>query len=217
LAFLCLAHHSQYDTKASQHKNFTEAEVKHWRGELYRALAQLTPPALSNLLQKPRATGADERRKRDLEAVKTALRTIHWPTLDNHIRELPLLVFDPIFHFWEGFNGVVSGSLFHIYDSSLASEIRRLHRQWAVTVSLGIHYMPKGNGSYIFANPGHRPFTNEQERDWERIRKAALALTDSKQRLLDHIRRGFQEVDIERLSNDAWRDYLAFQNRFSPR
>jgi hypothetical protein len=149
------------------------------------------------------------------ETIKTVLRTIHWPTLDNHIQELPLLVFDPIFHFWEGFNGVVTSSLFHIYDPVLASEIQRLHRQWGVTVSFGIHYMPKGNGSYIFVNPGHRPLTSEQERDWERIQKAALALTDVKKKLLDHIRRAFEEVDIERLSNEAWSEYLAFQNRFS--
>ncbi len=187
LAFLCLVHHTTYDSKASQHKNFTVAEVKHWREELYRALAQLSPPTISNPLQRSRATQEGERRKRDLETLKTLLRTIHWPTLDNHIQELPLLVFDPIFHFWEGFNGVVSGSLFHVYDSSLASEIQRLHLQWGVTVSFGIHYMPKGNGSYIFANPGHRPFTTEQERDWERIRKAALALTDVKKGLLDLI------------------------------
>lgn len=215
LAFLCLKHHSTYDSKASQHKNFTEAEVKHWRDELCRALTKLLTPTLSTPLPIPGAARADELRARDLETIKTALRTIHWPTLDNHIQELPLLIFDPIFHFWEGFNGVVSSSLFHIYDSSIASSIRELHRQWSVTVSFGIHYMPKGNGSYIFANLGHRPLTDEEERDWERIRKAALALTGVKRRLLDRIRRVFKEVDIEELSNEAWSEYSAYQNRFS--
>ena len=214
LAFLCLQHHSTYDSKTSQHKNFTEAEVRHWRDELYRALTTLPTPMLPNLLPISGAR-ADERRARDLENIKTALRSIHWPSLDNHIQELPLLIFDPIFHFWEGFNGVVSSSLFHIYDSSAANAIRELHRQWSVTVSFGIHYMPKGNGSYIFANPDHRPLTDQEERDWEKIRKAALALANAKRILLDHIRRAFEEVDIEKLSNEAWSEYSAFQNRFS--
>lgn len=36
LAFLCLAHHSEYDSTASQHKNFTVLEVKRARKALYR-------------------------------------------------------------------------------------------------------------------------------------------------------------------------------------
>lgn len=215
LAFLCLTHHSTYDSKASQHKNFTLLEVKHWRDELCRALAEIPVPTLSG---SPPITGtgrADERRARDLETIKAVLRSIHWPTLDNHIQELPLHIYDPIFHFWEGFNGVVSSSLFHIYDSSAASAIRELYRQWSITVSFGIHYMPKGNGSYIFANPDHRPPTREEEIDWEKIRKAAVALANAKRRFLSRIRRVFEEVDIEKLSDEAWSEYSAFQNRFS--
>ena len=160
-------------------------------------------------------SGGTANRKRDLETVKTVLRTIHWPTPDNHIEGLPDQMDNSIFHFWEGFNSLVSGSLFHIYNPELRSEIQELHRQWSTTVSFGIHYMPRGDGSYRFENPSHPPLTGEQERDWERILKAALALTDAKKRLLDHVRRDFEEVDITKLSNEAWRDYLVFQKRFS--
>jgi hypothetical protein len=44
LAFLCLTHHDEYDSMSSQRKNFTIAEVKEYRDELYatvgRALTQ---------------------------------------------------------------------------------------------------------------------------------------------------------------------------------
>jgi hypothetical protein len=40
LAFLCLDHHSQYDSKTSQHKNYTIAELKKARNRLYEAIAQ---------------------------------------------------------------------------------------------------------------------------------------------------------------------------------
>jgi hypothetical protein len=40
LAFLCLDHHSQYDSKTSQHKNYTMAELKKARDRLYEAIAQ---------------------------------------------------------------------------------------------------------------------------------------------------------------------------------
>src|SRR5215469_10340830 len=36
LAFLCLDHHSEYDSTTSQHKNYTIGEVKQARRALYR-------------------------------------------------------------------------------------------------------------------------------------------------------------------------------------
>jgi len=38
LAFLCLDHHSLYDSRTSQHKNYTVAEVKAARAALYEAI-----------------------------------------------------------------------------------------------------------------------------------------------------------------------------------
>ena len=36
LAFLCLEHHSTYDSKTKQHKNYKPQELKHYRNELYK-------------------------------------------------------------------------------------------------------------------------------------------------------------------------------------
>jgi len=38
LAFLCLEHHDAYDSSTSQSKNFTKAEVKQYRDELYKSV-----------------------------------------------------------------------------------------------------------------------------------------------------------------------------------
>lgn len=38
LAFLCLEHHDQYDTRASQSKGLTFQEVSAYRSELYQAM-----------------------------------------------------------------------------------------------------------------------------------------------------------------------------------
>jgi hypothetical protein len=40
LAFLCLDHHTLFDSKTSQHKNYTIHEVKAARADLYKAIAQ---------------------------------------------------------------------------------------------------------------------------------------------------------------------------------
>jgi hypothetical protein len=40
LAFMCLEHHTLFDSRTSQHKNYTPAEVKAARARLYEAIAQ---------------------------------------------------------------------------------------------------------------------------------------------------------------------------------
>lgn len=41
LAFLCLKHHDQYDSRTSQSKGFTESEVRSYRDKLYADLPSL--------------------------------------------------------------------------------------------------------------------------------------------------------------------------------
>jgi hypothetical protein len=43
LAFMCLPHHDQYDSKTSQSKNLTETEVRRYREELYRHFSPWGP------------------------------------------------------------------------------------------------------------------------------------------------------------------------------
>ena len=43
LAFICLPHHDQYDSKTSQSKGFLEGEVKYYRKELYDKIAEGLP------------------------------------------------------------------------------------------------------------------------------------------------------------------------------
>ncbi|MDP8989890.1 MAG: hypothetical protein M3N41_07400 [Acidobacteriota bacterium] len=42
LVFLCLRHHSLYDSRTSQHKNYTTLEVRTARERLYQRVAELT-------------------------------------------------------------------------------------------------------------------------------------------------------------------------------
>ncbi len=54
LAWMCLPHHSLFDSKTSQHKNYTILEVKAARARLYDLVAQgkhLTPAAAQAYLQ----------------------------------------------------------------------------------------------------------------------------------------------------------------------
>ena len=53
LAFLCMQHHDQYDSKTSQSKGFSELEVKNYRDKLYAALPQILSIAGNQVASQP--------------------------------------------------------------------------------------------------------------------------------------------------------------------
>jgi hypothetical protein len=93
LAWLCLEHHSEYDSRASQHKNYTMAEVKKARDDLHaaiQALQHLGAPAV-------RTEGRNADRKTLGDIVKRLSGTI------SRLRDwsfngssFPVAWFDPI-------------------------------------------------------------------------------------------------------------------------
>ena len=213
LAFLCLRHHTLYDSKTSQHKNYTITEVKAWRDDLYKKIEEMRAKNLASSGNSSTNDTTRLHRQRDLEMLTSLLQTIHWPTLDEHVEGLPYVVVDPIFHFWEGFNAFFQSSLFHLYDSQLRSEVSALHSSWNETVSYGHHYRKILNGNYVFDNPDHRPFSREQDRDWQAIEQAARRLRTAKQNLLDHIRREYAEIDLAKLSGKAWKEFGEYRTQ----
>ena len=74
------------------------------------------------------------------------------------------------------------------------------------------HY-PISSGNYLFDNPNHRPLSDKQERDWKKIQQAAAALGAAKKALLTHIRRDFVEIDVNRLNDQAWKEFWEYRNR----
>jgi hypothetical protein len=209
LAWLCLEHHSEYDSTTKQHKNYTEAEVKKWRDDLYAALAAATattptviPPSLP--------TRTELQRQRDIQMLGHILRPIDWPTIDEHVSEIPRVIVGRIIHFWEGFHAVVKGSLFHLYDPVLKREVLKLYDSWDTTVRYGEHYDDLSNGNHIFRRPVNRPLTSVEERDWKIIEQAAVQLRESKAALLHHLREHYPEIDVPKLSQEAWREYVEY-------
>ncbi len=72
LAYLCLEHHSLYDSKTSQHKNYTMPEVKSARAELYEVVATGKHLASANSLVR-RDWRAETIGKRRIELAEEAI------------------------------------------------------------------------------------------------------------------------------------------------
>lgn len=158
------------------------------------------------------------RRKRDILNLKWILASVHFPTLDQMISDLPEILYSRALHFWEGFNGVVQNSLFHLYDDDAIAAITSLHQAWKTCVSNGEQYHMAANPNvHVFRNPGDGPLTAEQEAVWKDINLARAALQKSRNTLLDIVRDRYLEIDIEEMNNSAWREYLDFQRETEER
>lgn len=98
LAFMCLAHHSLFDSTTSQHKNYTVAEVKAARSKLYDYLANgkhlksaITPSSLTleigrQIIRKVGRADAEDLSPREIELLWNAVQAgelLHSTTFDG--------------------------------------------------------------------------------------------------------------------------------------
>src|ERR1035438_10104327 len=70
LAFMCLIHHSLYDSKTKQHKNYSIHEVKAARSRLYELVADgkhLVPSSAQPYLQAAPVNNASSNRKNEID------------------------------------------------------------------------------------------------------------------------------------------------------
>lgn len=153
--------------------------------------------------------------ERDVENLIWLLSQIHIPTLDEHISGLPRYISDQIFWFWESFKGVVTNSLFHVYDSALKSSIDKLYNAWNITLNFHQNYneIPSGR-KHVFSNPGDAPLDEYQEKDWKEIEHAAHEMNCALQELLNRVRSSYLEIDVSQTNANAWKEYCGFHESF---
>jgi hypothetical protein len=202
LIFLCDKHHKMAHSGKIDRKAL-------------RAYKKLNDPSIVNPVNSfPQTTGKDEKRKRDIENILWIIGTIHFPTLDDHIDNLPRRIRDQAFHFWESYKGVINSSLFYLYDEELKNILIGLYHAWDTSLSFGERYQATSSGinnTYIFSNPMDAPLDESQEKDWNIIEQAAKNIYAQKNKLLSHLRDNYIEVDINDCNQCAWNDYLSFQ------
>ncbi|PJK12723.1 hypothetical protein CO614_04050 [Lysobacteraceae bacterium NML120232] len=156
--------------------------------------------------------------QRDVENLTWLLSQLHIPTLDDHIAGLPRYLRDKIFWFWERYKGVVTNSLFHVYDPTLDATISKLFNAWKTTLAFPERYHDAPSGdSYVFANPGDAPLNHEQEVDWQKIERATTDMSTALHELLDRVRSAYVEVDITDTNAKAWKEYHDFHKEWNDR
>lgn len=173
------------------------------------AVVENDPKRPSDMLLK---TPEEIRRIRDIENLTWALSTIHLPTIDQMVLDLPHYLSDRVFHFWESFRGVVCNSLFHLYDEEADKLIKDIFAGWQGCVGHGEQYRMASNPNlYVFSNPGDAPLNKDQKKAWAHIEKSRSLLRSSLDQLLAHVRNKYLDIDVEELSRNAWKEYVAYE------
>ncbi len=209
LAFLCLPHHDQYDSKTSQSKHFTINEVKWYRKELYEHLEtqHAAPPSM-------------DLRSRDLDALTRLMSCIHAPSFDFFMEHTQLLqVPGSIFHFLAGFGGIFSASDFYIFDPELRQRITTLHDSWQETLNFGGWFIPIQEGRLYRFRERHEVYNNLER--WHVARdafeKAAAETEAAYCALINYVREHYPEVDVAATSRAAYEEYVEFNRRYDER
>lgn len=150
-------------------------------------------------------------RQRDVKQLKRVMESIHLPTLDQFVDDLPGYMYGENFHFWEGFNGIVLASNFHLYDKTAFQLIKEIHESWGECLSQGAHYRTSSNYNMHFSsNIGDQQFDKKQQSAWDKIEQARRQLYNSVKDLLNVIREKYIEIELTETNRIAWQEYIDF-------
>jgi hypothetical protein len=169
---------------------------------------------LTNNPERPNSSVTDEEKKRsrDIVNIRLALNTLHLPTIDQHILDSPHMLVDKVLHFWEGFNGVIKNSLFHLYDKPLLALFKQLHEAFYETVRYEECYHSNINQSaHIFTNLGDLPLSEDKDKIWNLIQEAGNSMYITLEKILSVVRENYLEISIDVTNMEAWREYVQFQ------
>lgn len=149
---------------------------------------------------------------RDVENLEWLMSHVHIPTLDLHLDELPRVIDDRIFFFWEGFKGVFTSSLFSLYDQTMNTAINVLFDSWYTTLNFADHYRDTPSGRrHVFSNPGDAPLNSEQQLAWEDIENAQLEMAKALKNILSRLRENYIEVNLQKTNSKAWDEYVKIE------
>lgn len=152
------------------------------------------------------------RHDHDVENMTWLMNSLHLPTLDQLIQELPHMITNRSIWFFENFKGVVANSLFSLYDKGLDDAVGRLYRAWATVLSHDGQYHELRSGTaHVFHNPGDMPLSPSREAIWKEIDAARYEMRRMLDFILDRLRSSYIEISIHKTNKRAFDDYIAFR------
>lgn len=184
------------------------------KDELTKAMKKIIEKKPLKPAEKKLLKPAEKKRNKDIANLKWALNAIHIPTMDTFIENIPQVIIDRIFHFWENFRGVLTSNLFHIYDKPTQNLLQKFFSHWGKTLSYGHRYRSSYSDRYFFGPPGDMLLHEDEQKDWDFLLLERDKLYNSFKELLNHVRTNYLEIDLDETSNNAIQEYINFHEQF---
>ena len=190
----------------------TESPTKQHKSDLRSLLSHSVASIFSANPAKPQDSHSPDqiKRLRDVIQIKDLLTTLHLPTIENYINQLPKSIAEDIFFHWEDFNGKIDNQLFHIYDTTLQKIIYKFHKNFDQTLNHGQFYNATGYRN-TFTTSMNAPLSPEQAKAWKIIEKSARLMKKYLNELLAYVRDNFVEIDILETNKIAMQRQIDFK------
>lgn len=150
------------------------------------------------------------RHDRDVENMRWLMETIHLPTIQQHIEDLPRKITDQAMWFYENFRGVAGNSLFNVYNPALKTAVEKFYNGWSKALSHDEEYRDISHGSYIFSNLMDAPLNAVQQVAWDDIKDGRTEMAEGITSILDRLRADYLEINIQQTNEHAWKNYTVF-------
>ncbi len=162
------------------------------------------------------------RHDRDVQAITWLMSQLSLPVLDKVIEDLPRYIHSEAIWFYETFQDVVTSSRFQLYDAVLRDAVERLSDGWRRAFGHAEQYHTAPSMKlHVFSSPGDAPLSERQQDAWNEIDAARQNMAEAQRDLLDHLLSNYLEVDVRKLSQEAWdayrRQQRALEKRLSDR
>ncbi|MBU2605165.1 MAG: nucleotide-binding protein [Alphaproteobacteria bacterium] len=195
---------------------YAEADPTSKREELATFLEVAIKAVLNKNPKRPAELKGLSREKiehdHDVENMRWLMETLHLPTLQQHVTEMPHAVSDRAIWFYEGFQGVVTNALFSLYDPVLQAAVDKLYLGWRTALSHDNEYHETPSGKmHVFTNPGDMPLAGDRQAVWDEIAAACKDIADGQSVILDRLRAGYLEINIHKTNAKAWKGYIDFE------
>lgn len=161
-------------------------------------------------------TPAQIMRNRDIETLNRAFSTLHLPTIDSTIQEIPHRISDLFVDFWLYFDEYVESSTVNFYDITLKNYLQDFHSLWNQVFNYVHHYNNTEHG-LIFPLPGDVFESEDKRRAFEQINILRGQLYVVYKNMIEYIHQNYIEVDLNALSNDALKNHVEFTKNFNTR
>lgn len=188
---------------------------KSGRSELEQTMIAAMQTIISQNPQKPTMLLSKDpvaiKRHHDTRKISKAIGQIHLPTFDHFIEHLPNRLVDRIFYFWYQYEHVIKASDFYLYDKVAYKYLMTIFNLWNKVLSYPDYTSTNNGPDFVFYIPADVFVSDQSEKNFKSATKERADLKGELDKVLGYLREKYVEIDVDQLSDNAWRRYLEYQ------